>query len=126
MQQRSDDRLIAYLDGELEMGRRREVEAWLDTDPAARQRMAALAESTRLLRRALDEVRRALDRLPPDQRTALLLVTVEGLSYKETAEIVQVPVGTIMSRLSRARIALQLQLEAAPEGRRSTKDAAAQ
>ena len=55
MQQRSDDRLIAYLDGELEMGRRREVEAWLDTDPAARQRMAALAESTRLLRRALDE-----------------------------------------------------------------------
>jgi RNA polymerase sigma-70 factor (ECF subfamily) len=77
-------------------------------------------------RLALDEVRRALDRLPPDQRTALLLVTVEGLSYKETAEIVQVPVGTIMSRLSRARIALQLQLEAAPEGRRSTKDAAAQ
>ena len=55
MQQRSDDRLIAYLDGELEMGQRREVEAWLDTDPAARQRMAALAESTRLLRRALDE-----------------------------------------------------------------------
>jgi RNA polymerase sigma-70 factor, ECF subfamily len=76
-------------------------------------------------RLALNEVRRALDRLPPDQRTALLLVTVEGLSYKETAEIVQVPVGTIMSRLSRARIALQLQLEEVPEGRRSTKDAAA-
>ena len=73
-------------------------------------------------RLALDEVRRALDCLPPDQRTALLLVTVEGLSYKEAAEVVQVPVGTIMSRLSRARIALQLQLE----GRRSTSDAAAQ
>jgi RNA polymerase sigma-70 factor (ECF subfamily) len=77
-------------------------------------------------RLALTEVRRALDRLPPDQRAALLLVTVEGLSYKEAAEVVQVPVGTIMSRLARARIALQLQLEGGREGRRSTKDAAAQ
>ena len=77
-------------------------------------------------RLALAEVRRALDRLPPDQRAALLLVTVEGLSYKEAAEVVQVPVGTIMSRLARARIALQLQLEAGREGRRSTSDAAAQ
>jgi RNA polymerase sigma-70 factor, ECF subfamily len=77
-------------------------------------------------RLALAEVRRALDRLPPDQRTALLLVTVEGLSYKEAAEVVQVPVGTIMSRLARARTALQLQIEAGREGRRSTKDAAAQ
>jgi len=77
-------------------------------------------------RLALDEVRRALDRLPPDQRTALLLVTVEGLSYKEAAEVVQVPVGTIMSRLARARIALQLQVEAGRGGLRSTKNAAAQ
>ena len=77
-------------------------------------------------RLALAEVRRALDRLPPDQRAALLLVTVEGLSYKEAAEVVQVPVGTIMSRLARARIALQLQLDAGRERRRSTSDAAAQ
>ena len=77
-------------------------------------------------RLALGEVRRALDRLPPDQRTTLLLVTVDGLSYREAAEVVQVPVGTIMSRLARARIALQLQLEAGREPRRSTKDAAAQ
>ena len=77
-------------------------------------------------RLALDEVRRALDHLPPDQRAALLLVTVEGLSYKEAAEALQVPVGTIMSRLSRARIALQLQLETGRGGHRSTKDAAAQ
>jgi RNA polymerase sigma-70 factor (ECF subfamily) len=77
-------------------------------------------------RLALDEVRRAVDRLPPDQRTALLLVTVDGLSYKETAEIVGVPVGTIMSRLARARIALQLQLEAGGGMRRSTDNAAAQ
>ena len=77
-------------------------------------------------RLALGEVRRALERLPPDQRTTLLLVTVDGLSYREAAEVVQVPVGTIMSRLARARIALQLQLEAGREPRRSTKDAAAQ
>jgi RNA polymerase sigma-70 factor (ECF subfamily) len=63
-------------------------------------------------RLALGEVRRALDRLPPDQRTVLLLVTVEGLSYKEAAEVVQVPVGTVMSRLARARVALQVQLDA--------------
>ena len=73
-------------------------------------------------RLALDEVRRAVHRLSPDQRTALLLVTVEGLSYKEAAEVMQVPVGTIMSRLARARLALQLQLDAP----RSTGNAAAQ
>ena len=77
-------------------------------------------------RLALDEVRRAIDRLPADQRTALLLVTVDGLSYKEAADVVQVPVGTIMSRLARARIALQLHLEAGSGGRRSIKDARAQ
>lgn len=77
-------------------------------------------------RLTLAEVRRAVDRLSPDQRAALLLVTVEGLSYKEAAEIVDVPVGTIMSRLARARIALQLQLEAAGGMRRSRKDAEAQ
>jgi RNA polymerase sigma-70 factor (ECF subfamily) len=77
-------------------------------------------------RLTLAEVRRAVDRLPPDQRAALLLVTVEGLSYKEAAEVVDVPVGTIMSRLARARIALQLQLEAGGGMPRSRKDAKAQ
>jgi RNA polymerase sigma-70 factor (ECF subfamily) len=76
-------------------------------------------------RLALAEVRRAVDRLPPDQRAALLLVTVDGLSYKEAADVVGVPVGTIMSRLARARIALQQQLEAGGGLRRSFKDAEA-
>jgi anti-sigma factor RsiW len=54
MQKRIDERLIAYLDGELEPGESREVEAWLAEDPAARDRLLALAESDRLVRRAFD------------------------------------------------------------------------
>jgi RNA polymerase sigma-70 factor (ECF subfamily) len=76
-------------------------------------------------RLALQEVRRAVQRLPEEQRTALMLVTVEGLSYKEAAEVAQVPVGTIMSRLARARMALQAHLEAGGGLRRSTNDAEA-
>lgn len=45
----------------------------------------------------------ALDTLPPDQRGVLLLVSVEQLSYEETARVLDIPVGTVMSRLSRAR-----------------------
>jgi RNA polymerase sigma-70 factor, ECF subfamily len=49
----------------------------------------------------------ALDRLPSDQRLAVALVLVEGLSYREAAEVVNVPVGTLTSRLARGRSALQ-------------------
>jgi len=44
MQKRSDDRLIAYLDGELEVAERREIDAWLDADPAAREKLAEFLE----------------------------------------------------------------------------------
>jgi anti-sigma factor RsiW len=56
MQKRSDDRLIAYLDGEVEASERREIEAGLDADPAARDKLAAFAESAALVRSAFDEV----------------------------------------------------------------------
>jgi anti-sigma factor RsiW len=56
MQKRSDDRLVAYLDGEIEMMERREIEAWLATDPAAREKLASLGESANLVRQAFDEV----------------------------------------------------------------------
>ena len=65
-----------------------------------------------------------VERLPPEQRNVLMLVTVEGLSYKEAAEVAGVPVGTIMSRLARARIALHQQLEAGAGLRRSATNAA--
>jgi RNA polymerase sigma-70 factor (ECF subfamily) len=45
-----------------------------------------------------------IDRLPPDQRLTLVLADVEGIAYQEIAEICDVPVGTVKSRLSRARI----------------------
>jgi RNA polymerase sigma-70 factor (ECF subfamily) len=55
---------------------------------------------------ALTDVDRALTRLPDEQREAVLLVMVEGWSYKEAAEIVGCPVGTLNSRLVRGRDAL--------------------
>ena len=74
----------------------------------------------------LGEVRAALNTIPPEQRAALLLVTVEGLSYKEAAQIAKVPVGTIMSRLARARVALEARLGigTGSDHRRSMDDAA--
>lgn len=57
-------------------------------------------------RAALGDVDRALARLPDEQREAVLLVMVEGWSYKEAAEIVGCPVGTLNSRLVRGRDAL--------------------
>ena len=49
----------------------------------------------------------ALQRLGPEQREALLLVCVEQLSYAECAEVMRIPVGTVMSRVSRARAAMR-------------------
>lgn len=56
-------------------------------------------------------VQQALSRLPDEQREVIGLVLIEGLSYKEAADIVGVPVGTITSRLARAREALQRLLD---------------
>lgn len=54
----------------------------------------------------LEQVLKHLARLPLDMRTVLVAVCVEDLSYKEAAELLEVPVGTVMSRLCRARLAL--------------------
>src|SRR5437764_6696291 len=62
------------------------------------------------------DIERALATLVDDQRTALLLVVLEGLSYREVAEVQGVPVGTVMSRLARARA----QLKACLDGERPT------
>ena len=62
---------------------------------------------------ALD-LERCLQRLPAKQRAVLLLVTLEDLSYEDTARILNIPVGTVMSRLSRARSRLRALMECSP------------
>jgi RNA polymerase sigma-70 factor (ECF subfamily) len=56
-------------------------------------------------------VQKAMASLPDEQRLAVALVLIEGLSYKEAAEALDVPIGTLTSRLARGREALQKQLE---------------
>lgn len=64
----------------------------------------------------LGEVREAFFRLPEDQRAALHLVAIEGLSYRDAAAALGVPQGTLMSRIGRARAALRA-LDEAPRPR---------
>ena len=58
----------------------------------------------------VEEVRNAIEDLPAVYRAAVLLTDVEGFSYKETADILEIPVGTVMSRLHRGRQRLQKKL----------------
>jgi RNA polymerase sigma-70 factor, ECF subfamily len=70
------------------------------------------------------EVSQALDGLPLDHRTVLLLGVVEGFTCGEMAEILSVPVGTVMSRISRARQAMRAKLGlATPAGQGAAKEA---
>lgn len=55
----------------------------------------------------LREVHDALQKLPPEQRETLLLVSIDGMTYREVSQVMSVPVGTVMSRLSRGREALR-------------------
>jgi len=57
------------------------------------------------------DIERALAALVEDQRVALLLVVLEGLSYREVAEVQGVPIGTVMSRLARARAQIRAYLD---------------
>jgi RNA polymerase sigma-70 factor (ECF subfamily) len=62
----------------------------------------------------LQEVRRMVMLLPEEQREVLLLVTVEGLAYRDVADILQIPIGTVTSRLARARDAIRTAFATAP------------
>ena len=62
-------------------------------------------------RLAAADVEKAMTRLPEEQRLAVALVLVDGLSYKEAAEVLEVPQGTLTSRLVRGRMALMADLD---------------
>jgi RNA polymerase sigma-70 factor (ECF subfamily) len=64
---------------------------------------AVVAQPTDDVSMRYRELLSALDALPEDQRSVLLLVSVEDLSYAEAAQVLNIPVGTVMSRVARAR-----------------------
>lgn len=80
-------------------------------------------EVERLADRLGDPAKRALDRLPPEHRLVFLMSTFEDLSYKEISSILGVPIGTVMSRLFRARGILRRELaDFARQGTLQEKD----
>jgi RNA polymerase sigma-70 factor (ECF subfamily) len=67
------------------------------------------------------DIERSLSTLTEDQRAALLLVVLEGLTYREVAEVQGVPIGTVMSRLARARAQIKSFLDGEPPALRRIK-----
>lgn len=97
----------AWIDEQRARGRRGRL--FVDEDEGARVGVAHVDHHADAL-----SVQAAMQRLPEEQRSAVALVLVEGLSYREAAEALEVPIGTLTSRLARGRSALQALLE--PEG----------
>jgi RNA polymerase sigma-70 factor (ECF subfamily) len=81
-------------------------EAGENTGDDSAERMQAKLE--------IADVAKAMAQLPEDQRLAVALVCVEGLTYREAAEVLEVPMGTLTSRLARGREALLARLGGAP------------
>ena len=75
----------------------------LDPDALDQAMVRDPIEERTMARAALKKVRQAMSGLPEDQRILLGLVVVDGLSYRQAAESLGIPIGTVMSRLSRAR-----------------------
>jgi len=92
----------------LEKNRPREVRCSLPEDDTLATMSSDLNPELLAIRRADRElVRQAIEALPLEYREAIVLRELEGLPYKEIAEIVEAPLGTVMSRLSRARERLE-------------------
>lgn len=100
----------AWIDEIRARGRREKL--FVDEEAGEQVGIDTMAQETDLM-----SVHAAMARLPEDHRMTVSLVLVEGLSYKEAAEVLDIPVGTLTSRLARARDTLQALLD--PEGQRS-------
>lgn len=81
-----------------------EIAAENELDVSTEERVQAAA----MLRKA----QQGIDALPEDQREVLAMVAIAGMAYREAAEALSIPIGTVMSRLARARAALASHLEA--------------
>jgi RNA polymerase sigma-70 factor, ECF subfamily len=99
--------------------------AWIDEIRSRRRRDrvfvdesagAQVGERSAELQLEAMAIRQAMARLPEEQRMAVALVLVEGLSYKDAAESLEVPIGTLTSRLARGREALMAELSKAQDG----------
>jgi RNA polymerase sigma factor (sigma-70 family) len=77
------------------------------TRAQAQMDRAAVIDASQTVHMELREVLDALDRLPDHQRRAVALVGLESLSYAEAAKVLDIPIGTLMSRLARGREALR-------------------
>jgi RNA polymerase sigma-70 factor (ECF subfamily) len=82
----------------------------IDDQPLAIDEIAAEASVSDSPGFDPEAVRRALEELPVDYREIVVLREMEGLSYKEIAELAAIPIGTVMSRLARARVLLRKRL----------------
>jgi RNA polymerase sigma-70 factor, ECF subfamily len=83
--------------------RQRRRESSLDWEDEWTELLPAVASSDPSVRMLYRQIVEAVETLPEAQRLVMLLVDVEGLSYKEAAAVLAVPIGTVMSRLARAR-----------------------
>lgn len=88
-----------------------DLETWVDAQPADLPDITEQLDSTRL-KAALD---RALSGLAPDQRTLLLLCDVDGWNQEDIATVLDIPLGTVKSRLHRCRATLRKKLLDSPE-----------
>lgn len=95
-----------WVDGHRARARRGETAVELDSPVFGYDGERALGAAT-----TLAQVRALVAQLPPEQRDVLALVAVEGYAYREAAETLGVPIGTVMSRLARARATLADQLD---------------
>ena len=115
---RPDGNLQAWLMGILHnrfIDRKRSSAAMARRNAAAAQLQPTFAAPLQDDSVRLAEVRRAFLNLPEEQREVLHLVAIEELSYQEAADILGVPIGTVMSRIARGRERLR-ELEAKPTG----------
>jgi RNA polymerase sigma-70 factor (ECF subfamily) len=88
-----------------------EVEGAEQLDSAEPLRDSATPERQLLTEEIASTVRRAIEALPADLRTAITLREIEGLSYEEIAEVMDCPIGTVRSRIFRAREAIDRELK---------------